>query len=156
MNRAASTILIFMVALFFSGCASTGTAGWQRAGYTGQLETFRFAVYGMSCDTCAGKASRKLRELPGVVRAGVDFDSKQATVDAKQRTVILGDIRSALGFEALPPDERPVPSLSDDEKMLLDIRSVTHGERSIFASIWLPERSPSLTTTPTGAGHATC
>ena len=128
----ASMIPILMAALFLSGCTSTWTAKRQSTGYTGQLETFRFAVYGMSCDTCAGKASSKLRELQGVVHVGVDFDSKQATVDAKQGTVTLGVIRSALGtlgFEALRPGEQPAPPLSDAEKKTLDIQKLSQGNR---------------------------
>ena len=67
-----------------------------------------------------------------MVRAEVDFDSKQGTVDAKPGTVTLGDIRSALGtlgFEALPPGEQPATPLSDAEKKTLDIRSLGQGER---------------------------
>lgn len=127
-----STILIFAAALSLPGCTSTGTAKRQSADYAGQLETFRFAVYGMSCDTCAGKASSKLRELRGVVRAGVDFDSKTATVDAKKGAVTMGDIRSALGtlgFEALPLGEQQTPPLSEAEKKNLDIQALRQGER---------------------------
>ncbi len=129
---AASTMLIFTAALPLSGCASTGTAKRQGADYADQLETFRFAVYGMSCDTCAGKASSKLRELRGVVRAGVDFDSKTATVDVEKGALTLGDIQSALGtlgFEALPQGEQPTLPLSDAEKKTLDIQSLRQGER---------------------------
>lgn len=132
MNRAASMSLMFIAGLFLSGCASTGTSRWQGGGYTGRLETLRFAVYGMSCETCAGKALSKLREIRGVVRAGVDFDTKQASVDAKQGTVTLGDIRSALGtlgFEALSAGEHLAPPLSDTEKKTLDIQTLGQGRR---------------------------
>jgi len=129
---AASTMLLFAAALPLSGCNSTGTAKRQSASYTGELETIRFAVYGMSCDTCVGKASSKLRELRGVVRAGVDFESKKATVEAKKSAVTLGDIQSALGtlgFEALPLGEQPTLPLSEAEKKTLDIQALRQGER---------------------------
>ena len=99
---------------------------------THQLETFRLAVYGMTCDGCAEIATRKVRELSGVVHVDVDYDSKQAVVRGEPGRITLADIQSALqtlGFEGVPPDQRPIIPLADDKREALDTRPISHGER---------------------------
>lgn len=99
---------------------------------THQLGTFRLAVYGMTCDRCAEIATRKVRELSGVVHVDVDYDSKQGVVRGEPGRITLADIQSALqtlGFEGLPPDQRPIIPLADDKREALDIRTISLGER---------------------------
>ncbi len=114
------------------GCAAAGSARTKPATPAHELETFRFVVYGMTCDACAKHAARKMQKLSGVVTANVDFDSKQATVQAKRATATFPDIQSALetlGFEALLAGHKPLAPLSDEEKKTLDIRTLSQGER---------------------------
>ena len=117
------------LALFVSGCTSPPSV---RTTTAHELATFRFAVYGMTCDACAKKAAREMQKLSGVVTANVDFDSKQAKVEAKRATTTFPDIQSALktlGFEAMGIGERPVAPLSDVERKTLDIRTLSQGKR---------------------------
>lgn len=79
------------------GCATTGSARTKTATPAHELETFRFVVYGMTCDACAKHAVREMQKLSGVVTANVDFDSKQATVQAKRATTTFPDIGQVHG-----------------------------------------------------------
>lgn len=86
----------------------------------------------MTCDRCAEIATRKVRELSGVVHVDVDYDSKQAVVRGEPGRITFADIQSALqtlGFEGLPPDQRPIIPLADDKREALDIRTISLGER---------------------------
>lgn len=120
------------------GCVATGVSNGTPSSTTEQsppareLETFRIAVYGMTCDDCAEVATRRVRELSGVVHAVVDYDSKRAVVRAEPGRITFAEIQSALralGFEGLPPNQRPIAPLPDDKRAALDIRTVSHGER---------------------------
>lgn len=132
MSRRFEVIAGLAFATLVPGCTSTGSARTKTATPAHEFETFRFVVYGMTCDACARNAAREMQKLLGVVTANVDFDSKQAKVQAKRATTTFPDIQSALktlGFEAMTVGERPVAPLADAQRKTLDIQTVSHGER---------------------------
>ncbi len=126
------------LALLVPGCRAPNAAHGKTSLFPGDetaaagLQTLRLTVYGMTCDGCAGQAARKVRGIRGVVEANVDFESKQAVVRVEPGRITLADIQSALktlGFEGLPPDQRPLAPLSEEQKRTLDIRTISRGER---------------------------
>ena len=132
MSRTFGIISGLAFATLVPGCTSTGNARTKTAAPAHELETFRFVLYGMTCDACAKNATQKVQELPGVANAGVDFDSKQGMVQAARGTTAFAEIQSALktlGFEAMRAGERPVAPLSDAEKKTLDIQTLSQGKR---------------------------
>lgn len=98
-----------------------------------QVSTVEFSVLGMSCQKCSIAAEEALEHgLPALVEASVDFDSRAARLRLRGR-VDRQEIRRALdkiGMEAHFQDEPSLvpPPLSDEERMSLDIRTISHGE----------------------------
>ena len=132
MSRTFTIISGLALATLVPGCMSPGNARTKIAAPAHELKTFRFVVYGMTCDACAKNATQKVQELLGVAKVDVDFDSKQGMVQAARGTTAFAEIQSALrtlGFEAMRASERPVAPLSDAEKKTLDIQSLGQGKR---------------------------
>jgi len=88
-------------------------------------DRLEFFVAGMTCGRCAESATKALKKIRGVTAVRVDFESKQARVDAK-RIVAPEEVRAALkklGFEARFPYDPEEPKLSPAERARLDIRA---------------------------------
>ena len=129
---------VLAVPVGMAGCRSSNASGGRasipvkRTAAPAAGEPLHFAVYGMSCESCAKTATAKLNDVPGVVEANVTFASKQAVVQAERGQVDLAAIQSALktlGFEALPPGQKPPGPLPEETRKLLDIRVISHGAR---------------------------
>ncbi|WP_440766622.1 heavy metal translocating P-type ATPase [Natronorubrum sp. DTA7] len=78
------------------------------AGYEAASETEIITVMGMSCSTCSGSVADAVTELPGVIRADVNFASDEARVEYNPNDVSLGEIFAAIeeaGYEPVR-DER--------------------------------------------------
>ncbi|MFU8869595.1 heavy metal translocating P-type ATPase [Natronococcus sp.] len=72
------------------------------AGYEAASETETITVMGMSCSTCSGTVEDAVTDLPGVVRADVNFASDEARVEYNPNDVSLGEIAGAIedaGYE---------------------------------------------------------
>jgi Cu+-exporting ATPase len=68
----------------------------------------RFGIEGMSCAGCAGRVSRAMEALPGVVSAEVNVATETATVRYLEGAVLPADIAAAstaAGYPAAPKDE---------------------------------------------------
>lgn len=62
-------------------------------------------VEGMDCPACAGQLENNLRQLPGVRRAEVSFQDKQASLDYDPKTVNPSRFEKVIadaGFKAVP------------------------------------------------------
>ena len=92
--------------------------------------TITFTVAGMSCSGCAKTAAELLRKVEGVLKADVNFKTKQATlrtngaVTENQIRIALG----AVGFEPRFRGETALPPLTPEERARLDIQTVSRGE----------------------------
>ncbi|ELY59186.1 ATPase P [Natronococcus amylolyticus DSM 10524] len=72
------------------------------AGYEAASETETLTVMGMSCSTCSGTVEDAVTDLPGVVRADVNFASDEARVEYNPNDVSLSEIVDAIeksGYE---------------------------------------------------------
>ncbi|WP_370284599.1 heavy metal translocating P-type ATPase [Pseudooceanicola nanhaiensis] len=80
----------------------------DRAGYPARRAEARFGIEGMSCAGCAGRVSRAMEALPGVVSAEVNVATETATVRYLEGAVLPADIAAAstaAGYPAAPKDE---------------------------------------------------
>ncbi|WP_370282191.1 heavy metal translocating P-type ATPase [Pseudooceanicola sp.] len=80
----------------------------DRAGYPARRAEARFGIEGMSCAGCAGRVSRAMEALPGVVSAEVNVATETATVRYLEGAVLPADIAAAstaAGYPAAPNDE---------------------------------------------------
>jgi Cu+-exporting ATPase len=80
----------------------------DRAGYPARRAEARFGIEGMSCASCAGRVSRAMEALPGVVSAEVNVATETATVRYLEGAVLPADIAAAstaAGYPAAPKDE---------------------------------------------------
>ncbi len=96
--------------------------------------TMQFTVAGMSCSGCARTATELLRRVEGVLKAEVNFKTKQATLRTNG-AVTEDRIRAALGsvgFEPRFPGEAALPPLTPDERARLDIKTVSRGEAIVI------------------------
>jgi Cu+-exporting ATPase len=79
-------------------------AAIRDAGYAPAVERISIPVGGISCASCVATIERALREVPGVVSAGVNFATNTATVEyvpaTAQPAELAGAIRAA-GYEPL-------------------------------------------------------
>ncbi|WP_436346441.1 heavy metal translocating P-type ATPase [Natronorubrum sp. FCH18a] len=66
------------------------------AGYEAASETETVTVMGMSCSTCSQTVSEAAEDLPGVVRADVNFASDEARVEYNPNDVSLAAIYDAV------------------------------------------------------------
>lgn len=154
-TRAAVVALGMVVATLSPPTASLAAAGQASSR---RDTTMQFTVAGMSCSGCAKTATDLLRKLEGVLEAEVNFKTKQATLRTNG-AVTKDQIRAALGslgFEPRFRASRPFRlSLQTNESGSTSRRSLA-ATRSSSETTWPLERSPCSTSSPTGAGRATC
>ncbi len=65
-----------------------------------------FTVRGMHCASCALVIGKKLRKLPGVTKAEVNYATERATVDYDMDKVDMGQMNAAIGELASDPARR--------------------------------------------------
>ncbi|WP_247003268.1 heavy metal translocating P-type ATPase [Halosolutus gelatinilyticus] len=75
----------------------------ESAGYEAVSETKTIAVMGMSCATCSKTVSEAVEDLPGVLRADVNFASDEARVEYNPNDVSLAEIRDAIESAGYDP-----------------------------------------------------
>jgi len=73
------------------------------AGYEAATETETLTVMGMSCSTCSESVSEAIEELPGVLRADVNFAADEARVEYNPADVSLGEIHSTIEAAGYDP-----------------------------------------------------
>ncbi len=91
----------------------------EAAGYEAAAETETLTVMGMSCSTCSESVSEAVEELPGVLRADVNFASDEARVEYNPNDVSLGEIHSAIeaaGYEPVRDEGREGGETSQRER----------------------------------------
>ncbi|WP_394740880.1 heavy metal translocating P-type ATPase [Natronococcus roseus] len=74
----------------------------ESAGYEAASETETLTVMGMSCSTCSGTVEDAVTDLPGVVRADVNFASDEARIEYNPNDMSLSEIVDAIeesGYE---------------------------------------------------------
>ncbi|QFU82043.1 heavy metal translocating P-type ATPase [Natronorubrum aibiense] len=79
----------------------------ENAGYEAASETKTISVMGMSCSTCSQAVADAATDLPGVVRADVNFATDEATVEYNPADVSLSAIHDAIedaGYEPVRDD----------------------------------------------------
>jgi len=89
---------------------SVADAGYKAipGGGEGRQRSEKFRLSGLDCVDCAAKLEKKIRVLPGVLEAKVNFGSGKMTV-LLQDTMEAGKIVKAVkeaGYEAEPDDEK--------------------------------------------------
>ena len=106
-----ATVLVIVFATFpyYSGWVVRAVSRDQhRAADVSQVPEAHLIlrIEGMDCPACAGLLQNNLRQLPGVRRAEVSFQDKQANIDYDPKAVdpsrfekVIGDA----GFRAVPP-----------------------------------------------------
>ncbi len=57
----------------------------ERAGYQVPQQTLRLQIEGMTCASCVGRVEKALLRVPGVLQAGVNLATEQATIDRAGR-----------------------------------------------------------------------
>ncbi|SEH13396.1 Cu+-exporting ATPase [Natronorubrum sediminis] len=85
----------------------------EDAGYEAASVSESITVMGMSCSTCSGTVADAVTDLPGVIRADVNFASDEARVTYNPNDVSLGEIHAAIEDSGYDPvrEERD----ADDE-----------------------------------------
>jgi len=92
------------------------------AGYDVAKEKVTFHVGGMTCASCVSHVEEALREVPGVISAGVNLASEKATVEYVKGQATMADFRHAVedaGYEAV--EEAP----SGPQKVTLNVTGMT-------------------------------
>jgi Cu+-exporting ATPase len=77
-------------------------------GYEARVERVTLPVQGMSCSSCVEKVQTALRNVPGVVKASVNFATEKATVEYVTGRVTTKDLAKAVhdaGYELLEAAE---------------------------------------------------
>jgi Cu+-exporting ATPase len=77
-------------------------------GYEAQVERITVPIRGMSCASCVEKVQTALRNVPGVVKADVNFATEKATVEYIPRQATISDFAKAVhdaGYELLETTE---------------------------------------------------
>lgn len=129
--------LSFLAGITISGVSGEATSpepATDTAGDSPSPKTAaEFKVLGMACGACAKNATDLLEKIPRVQEANVDFDSKNARVQA-DGAVTREQIRQALsafGFEAQFPGEKldELQPLSEEVRATLDIRTLSGGKK---------------------------
>ena len=93
---------VLVVPFGMAACRSSSAPGGRasipvkRTAARAESEQIRFAVYCMSCESCAKTATAKLNDVSGVVAVNVNFASKEAVVEAERGRIDLAAIQSAL------------------------------------------------------------
>ncbi|WP_306054634.1 heavy metal translocating P-type ATPase [Natronococcus wangiae] len=89
------------------------------AGYEAGSETETVTVLGMSCSTCSGTVSDAVEDLPGVIRADVNFASDEARVEYNPSDVSLAEIHDAVegaGYEPVRDEIEETQGASQRER----------------------------------------
>ncbi|MFC4439825.1 MULTISPECIES: heavy metal translocating P-type ATPase [Natrialbaceae] len=89
------------------------------AGYEAASETGTLTVLGMSCSTCSGTVSDAVSDLPGVIRADVNFASDEARVAYNPNDVSLAEIGRAIeeaGYEPVRDEVEETQGASRRER----------------------------------------
>jgi heavy metal translocating P-type ATPase len=87
--------------------ADTGLSGvlqaLQNAGYPARTEIMTLDLFGMNCASCVAKVEKALKELKGVISAGVNLASEQARIEILEGETtaqqLIGAVRKA-GYDA--------------------------------------------------------
>ena len=93
--------------------------------------TLRFAVKGMSCEKCEKPLGDALKKVPGVVQATVSFKAGSVTLQVEPGRVTAALLRKAaatLSMDAHFPGDEVLPPLTKEQRALLDIKTVSHGD----------------------------
>ncbi len=88
-------------------------------GYEAVLETVTLPIRGMSCTSCVNRVEKALRDVPGVVRADVNFATERAAVQYVPGAVSVEDLRRAVaqaGYEVLRLEPAEKEDLVDREQ----------------------------------------
>ncbi|MXV62686.1 heavy metal translocating P-type ATPase [Natronorubrum sp. JWXQ-INN-674] len=91
----------------------------EDAGYEAASETETITVMGMSCSTCSGTVADAVTELPGVIRADVNFASDEARVEYNPTDVSLGEVHAAIeeaGYEPVRDEVEETQGESQRER----------------------------------------
>ncbi|WP_241175259.1 heavy metal translocating P-type ATPase [Natronolimnobius sp. AArcel1] len=91
----------------------------EAAGYEAAAETESLTVMGMSCSTCSETVSDAVSDLPGVIRADVNFASDEARVRYNPSDVSLGEISAAIeeaGYDPVRDDLEETQGASQRER----------------------------------------
>jgi mercuric ion transport protein len=106
-TRRAARIGLWLTTLVAAALAVYPMLGSSRAVEGSQLApaqaTLRLRVIGMDCKECTGAIAKRLKKIPGVVAASVDYESGTATVRHDGRLGIPNDAVKAVedaGFRA--------------------------------------------------------
>lgn len=89
------------------------------AGYEAASVTETLTVMGMSCSTCSGTVGDAVSDLPGVIRADVNFASDEARVEYNPNDISLADIRDAIadaGYEPVHDEAEETQGASQRER----------------------------------------
>ncbi|TYL39603.1 heavy metal translocating P-type ATPase [Natronococcus pandeyae] len=89
------------------------------AGYEAASETETITVLGMSCSTCSGAVEDAVTDLPGVIRADVNFASDEARIEYNPNDVSLAEIHDAVeeaGYEPVRDEVEETQGASQRER----------------------------------------
>lgn len=100
-------IILAALVLVSFACSVAGATPPRPMGVVAQarMETARYEVKGMACQSCASRLQAGIRKLDGVTKADVDFSTKTLTVQFDASKIDAALIKSEierLGFEAKP------------------------------------------------------
>ncbi|MFO7927908.1 MAG: heavy metal translocating P-type ATPase [Halobacteriota archaeon] len=87
----------------------------EESGYDPRRETRTIAISGMHCSTCSKTVSDALSELPGVLRADVNYATDEATVEYNPELFSLDDAYDAIEESGYEPMSRGEGETSDSE-----------------------------------------
>ncbi|ARS89793.1 heavy metal translocating P-type ATPase [Natrarchaeobaculum aegyptiacum] len=86
------------------------------AGFEAAAETRTITVMGMSCATCSGAVADAVEELPGVLRADVNFASDEARIAYNPVDASLGDVYAAIEGAGYEPVREDGDDGADDQR----------------------------------------
>lgn len=111
------TVLVVVLAAFpyYSGAVARAIPGEEKVAPAPSANLAARAVMnveGMDCGGCAALLEKKLSQIPGVRRAEVNFERKQASVDYDAQAVApsrFAEIIKEAGFKASPVSSLKTP-----------------------------------------------
>ncbi|WP_049889325.1 heavy metal translocating P-type ATPase [Natronolimnohabitans innermongolicus] len=89
------------------------------AGYEAASVTETLTIMGMSCSTCSGTVEDAVTDLPGVIRADVNFASDEARVEYNPNDVSLAEIHAAVeeaGYDPVRDEGEETQGASQRER----------------------------------------
>jgi Cu+-exporting ATPase len=101
-------------------------------GYDIRVERVTVTVQGMTCASCVNRVQTTLGNVPGVIKAEVNFATERATVEYIPGTVTISELRRAVeaaGYKLLEPAEE---GLQDTELMAREAEFAMLRSRFIF------------------------